>query len=63
MFMELMNQVFKECLDTFVTVFIDDILVYSKMNQEHKLHLRKVRTILRKNKFFDKFFKCEIWLR
>ena len=34
-FMELMNWVFKDCLDTFVIVFIDGILVYSKMDQEH----------------------------
>ena len=34
-FMELMNRLFKDCLDTFVIVFIDDILVYSKMDQEH----------------------------
>ena len=34
-FVELMNGVFKDCLDTFVIVFIDDILVYSKMDQEH----------------------------
>ena len=42
MYMELINQIFKECLDTFVIVFIDDILVYSRTNQEHQEHLRKV---------------------
>ena len=38
-FMELMNRVFKEFQDTFVIVFIEDILVYSKMDQEHREHL------------------------
>ena len=37
-FMELMNRVFNECLDMFVIVFIDDILIYSKMDQEHLEH-------------------------
>ena len=46
-FMKLMNMVFKEFLDTFVIVFIDDILVYSKSEVDHEKHLRKVLTILR----------------
>ena len=46
-FMELMNRVFKEFLDTFVIVFINDILVYSKSEVDHKEHLRKVLTIVR----------------
>ena len=62
-FMKLMNRMFKECLDTFVIVFIDDILVYSKTDQEHQLHLRKALTILRENKLYVKFSKCEFWLR
>ncbi|KAL0544325.1 hypothetical protein IC582_019438 [Cucumis melo] len=39
-FMDLMNRVFREFLDTFVIVFIDDILIYSKMEAEHEEHLR-----------------------
>lgn len=39
-FMDLMNQVFKEYLDQFVIMFIDNILVYSKSPEEHKHHLR-----------------------
>ena len=46
-FMELMNRVFKEFLDTFVIVFIDDILVYSKSEMEHEEHMRRVLTLLR----------------
>ena len=57
-FMGLMNQVFKECLDTFVIVFIDEILVYSKIDKEHQLYRRKTLRILRENKLYAKFFKC-----
>ena len=57
-FMELMNRVFKECLDSFVIVFIDDILIYSKTDLEHQEHLRKALTILRENKLYAKFTKC-----
>jgi hypothetical protein len=41
-FMYLMNKVFMEYLDKFVVVFIDDILVFSKMEEEHGKHLRLV---------------------
>jgi hypothetical protein len=41
-FMYLMNKVFMECLDKFVVVFIDDILVYLKSEEEHEEHLRLV---------------------
>ena len=41
-FMDMMNKVFKDFLDTFIIVFIDDILVYSKTEAEHKEHLHKV---------------------
>ena len=61
-FMELMNRVFKEFLDTFVIVFIDDILVYSKSETDHEEHRRKVLTILRAQQLYVKFSKCEFWL-
>jgi hypothetical protein len=41
-FMNLMNKVFMEYLDKFVVVFIDDILVYYKSNEEHEAYLRLV---------------------
>jgi hypothetical protein len=61
-FMELMNRVFHKYLDLFVVVFIDDILVYSTNHQEHEEHLKKVLDILREEKLFAKFKKCEFWL-
>jgi hypothetical protein len=39
-FMYLMNKVFMEYLDKFLVVFIDDILVYSRSEEEHEEHLR-----------------------
>ena len=48
-FMYLMNKVFKEYLDKFVVVFIDDILVYSKNEEEHEGHLRLVLQKLREH--------------
>jgi hypothetical protein len=61
-FMNMMNKVFMEFLDKFVVVFIDDILVYSKKNEEHERHLRLIKEKLRENKFYAKFSKCEFWL-
>jgi hypothetical protein len=61
-FMYLMNKVFMEYLDKFVVVFIDDIIVFSKMEEEHKKHLRLVLEKLRSNKLYAKFSKCEFWL-
>ena len=60
-FMDLMNRVFHE-LDRFVTVFIDDILIYYKSQDEHEKHLRIVLQILREGKLYAKLKKCEFWL-
>ncbi|KAL0549347.1 hypothetical protein IC582_013828 [Cucumis melo] len=62
-FMDLMNRVFREFLDTFVIMFIDDILIYSKTEAEHEEHLRMVLQTLRDNKLYAKFSKCEFWLK
>jgi hypothetical protein len=61
-FMYLMNKVIMEYLDKFVVVFIDDILVVSKMEEEHEKHLRLVLEQLWSNKLYAKFSKCEFWL-
>jgi hypothetical protein len=61
-FMYLMNKVFMEYLDKFVVVFIDDILVYSKNEEEHEEYLRLVLQKLRDNQLYAKLSKCEFWL-
>ena len=61
-FMDLMNRVFKDYLDQFVIVFIDDILIYSRSVEEHVEHLQIVLNILKKKQLYAKFKKCEFWL-
>jgi hypothetical protein len=61
-FMYLMNKVFMEYLDKFVVVFIDDILIVSKTEEEHENYLRMVLEKLRSNQLYAKFSKCEFWL-
>jgi hypothetical protein len=61
-FMYLMNKVFTENLDRFIVVFIDGILISSKMMEEHEEHLRLVLEELRSNQLYAKFSKCEFWL-
>ncbi|WMV18783.1 hypothetical protein MTR67_012168 [Solanum verrucosum] len=61
-FLSLMNGIFKSYLDLFVIVFIDDILIYSKSMKEHEEHLRIVMGLLRENRLYAKFSKCEFWL-
>ena len=62
-FMDLMNRVFRPYLDQFVVVFIDDILVYSRDEQEHEQHLKIVLQTLRKKKLYAKLRKCDFWLK
>jgi hypothetical protein len=61
-FMNLMNKVFMEYLDKFVVVFIDDILVFSKNEEEHAQHLRLVLDKLCEHQLYAKFNKCEFWM-
>ncbi|GJV78875.1 putative reverse transcriptase domain-containing protein [Tanacetum coccineum] len=61
--MDLMNRVCRHYLDKFVIVFIGDILIYSKTREEHVEHLRLVLELLKKEKMYAKFSKCEFWLR
>ncbi|GKA66262.1 putative reverse transcriptase domain-containing protein [Tanacetum coccineum] len=62
-FMDLMNRVCRPYLDKFMIVFIDDILIYSKTREEHVEHLRLVLELLKKEKLYAKFSKCEFWLK
>ncbi|GKE98717.1 putative reverse transcriptase domain-containing protein, partial [Tanacetum coccineum] len=63
MFMDLRNRVCRPYLDKFVIVFIDDILIYSKTQEEHVEHLRLLLELLKKEKVYAKFSMCEFWLR
>ncbi|GJS49794.1 reverse transcriptase domain-containing protein [Tanacetum coccineum] len=62
-FMDLMNRVYRPYLDKFMIVFIVDILIYSKTQEKHVEHLRLVLELLKKEKLYAKFSKCEFWLR
>ena len=62
-FMDLMNRVFRDFLDQFVILFIDDILVYSRNEREYETHLRLVLQCLREHRLYAKFDKCSFWLK
>jgi len=61
-FMDYMNRVFRPFLDKFVIVFIDDILIYSKTQEEHDEHMRLVLGVLRDKQLYAKLSKCEFWM-
>lgn len=61
--LNLMNQVFAPYLDKFMVVFIDDVLVYSKNEEEHTEHLKIVLENLRKEKLYGKVSKHEFRLK
>jgi hypothetical protein len=58
-----MNKVFMEYLDKFVMVFIDDILIYSRNEEEYEEHLRIVLQKLREHRLYAKLSKCEFWMK
>nr|GFC18516.1 putative reverse transcriptase domain, ribonuclease H-like domain, aspartic peptidase domain protein [Tanacetum cinerariifolium] len=61
-FMDLMNRVCKSYLDKFVIVFIDDILIYSMSKEDHEEHLKTILELLKNEKLYAKFSKCDFWL-
>ncbi|GJT50693.1 putative reverse transcriptase domain-containing protein [Tanacetum coccineum] len=61
-FMDLMNRMCKSYLDKFMIVFIDDILIYSRNKEEHADHLRIIMELLKKEKLYAKFSKCDFWI-
>jgi hypothetical protein len=61
-FMYLMNYVLMSEMDKFVMVFIDDIMVYSKNEEEHEQHLWIILQWLHEHQLYAKFSKCAFWL-
>ena len=61
-FMDLMHQIFSPFLDKFVVIFVDDILIYSKNEQEHEEHLRIVLETLRREELYVGLSKCSFRL-
>ncbi|XP_028093311.1 uncharacterized protein LOC114293433 [Camellia sinensis] len=57
-FMDSMNRIFKPYLDEFVIVFIDDILIYFKSEEDHEQHLRLIFQTLRDKQLYAKLKKC-----
>ena len=62
-FMDLMNRVFRQYLDLFVIIFIDDILIYSRNEKEHASHLKIVLQTFKDSHLFAKFSKCAFWFQ
>ncbi|GJV67723.1 putative reverse transcriptase domain-containing protein [Tanacetum coccineum] len=62
-FLDLMNHMCKPYLDKFVIVFIDDIFIYSRNKEEHANHLRIILELLKKEKLYAKFSKCDFRIR
>jgi hypothetical protein len=62
-FMYLINKVFMEYLDKFVMMFIDDILFYSRSEEEFEEHLRLALQKLQENRLHTKLSKCEFWMK
>jgi hypothetical protein len=58
-FMTLMNDIFREYLDQFVVIYLDDILIYSKTKEEHLKHVRLVLEKLKEHHLYGKMSKCE----
>ena len=56
-----MNDIFREYLDKFVIVFLDDILIYSKSEEEHEQHLRMVLQVLTDHQLYAKLRKCSFY--
>ncbi|GJZ49532.1 putative reverse transcriptase domain-containing protein [Tanacetum coccineum] len=62
-FMDIRNRICRPYLDKFVIVLIDDILIHSNSKEDHEVHLKLVLELLKKERLYAKFSKCEFWLQ
>lgn len=62
-FMNLINRVCRPYLDKFVIIFIDFILIFSRTQEEHEQHLKLTLELLKDEKLYAKFLKCEFWIQ
>jgi hypothetical protein len=62
-FIYMMNKVFIEYMDKFVVLFIDDILIYSRSEEEYEKHLHLVLQKFREHRLYDKLRKCKFWIK
>ena len=60
-FMLFMNHILKPCTGAFVVIYFDDILVYSKNEEEHMIHLREIFLTLREQKLYANLKKCDFF--
>ena len=58
-----MNSIFRKYLDQFVLVFLDDILIYSKNEEEHEEHLKLVLQVFQEHQLYAKLNKCDFYQR
>ena len=61
-FMDMMNRIYQPYLDHFLVVFVDDILIYSKSQEEHGHHLHLALQTLREHQLYAKLEKCNFWM-
>lgn len=60
-FQTLMNSIFRDVIDNFMVVYLDDLLIFSKTKEDHRRHLQIILERLRKNQLFVSPKKCSLF--